>query len=282
MRYRIALLLALFVINLMPGLAQDPPFVFLMLADTQLGMHASDKNFVQETASFEFAVATINRLKPDFVIILGDLVNKPGDRAQIREFLRISRTIDPFIPLYLVAGNHDVGQAPTPESLEDYRKNFGRDYYSFREGPVYGIVLNSGLLSEPKNVMAEYQAQNIWFRKELEAAKASEAAHIMVFQHHPYFVSEASEPAEWSNIPLERRKPVLELLHRYGVRHVFAGHVHGNYIARDGDLEAVATGPVGMPFGQDGSGIRLVSITSAGVQHRYYDFGKLPNRLEVK
>jgi 3',5'-cyclic AMP phosphodiesterase CpdA len=275
-------LLAFLLIRLVPGIGQEPAFHFLMLADTQLGMHASDKNFEQEKANYEFAVAAINRLKPKFVIILGDLVNKPGDRDQLREFLKISRTIDPFIPLYLVPGNHDVGQAPTPETLAAYRKNIGRDYYSFREGPVYGIVLNSGLICEPKNVMDEYERQNEWLRRELEAAQSSGAAHIIVFQHHPLFTQDALEPAQWGSVPPERRKPLLELLHRYGVRHVFAGHVHRNMTAADGDLEAVATGPVAMPFGEDGSGIRVVSITAAGVQHRYYDFGRLPNKLDVK
>lgn len=282
MRYRIIFLLAFFLLRVVPGIAQDTAYHFLMLADTQLGMYASDKNFEQEKASYEFAVATINRLKPKFVVILGDLVNKSGDRDQLREFLRISRTIDPFIPLYLVPGNHDVGQVPTPETLAAYRKNIGRDYYSFQEGPVYGIVLNSELMNEPKNAMDEYEKQNAWLRQELESAKASGAAHILVFQHHPFFVQDPSEPAQWGSIPPERRKPVLELLHRYGVRYVFAGHVHRNIIARDGELEAVATGPVAMPFGEDGSGMRAVSITAAGVQHRYYDFGKLPNKLDVK
>ena len=282
MRYRIVFLIAFLFLRLVPGIGQEAAFHFLMLADTQLGMYASDKNFEQEKANYEFAVATINRLKPKFVIILGDLVNKPGDRDQLREFLRISRTIDPFIPLYLVAGNHDVGQAPTPETLAAYRKNIGRDYYSFREGPVYGIVLNSGLICEPKNVKDEYERQNEWLRRELDAAQSSGAAHIILFQHHPLFTQDPSEPAQWSSVPPERRKPLLELLHRYGVRHVFAGHVHRNMTAADGDLEAVATGPVAMPFGEEGSGIRVGSITAAGVQHRYYDFGRLPNKLDVK
>jgi hypothetical protein len=37
-----------------------------------------------------------------------------------------------------------------------------------------------------------------------------------------------------------------------------------------------------MPFGEDGSGLRLVSVTGAQVQHRYYDFGKLPNSLTIQ
>jgi 3',5'-cyclic AMP phosphodiesterase CpdA len=281
MKSRPALLLTLCLLIMIPGLAQEQPFYFMMLADTQLGMYAADRGFAQETANFEFAVAAANRLKPGFVMILGDLVNQAGDAAQVREYQRISQKIDPSIPVYHAAGNHDVGNEPTPDSLAAYRKNFGRDYYSFRSGPVYGIVLNSTLIHLPKNARPEYEEQDAWLRKELAAAKASQAQHILVFQHHPCFLKDAQEDDRYENIPRERRLPLLTLFHEYGVRYVFAGHTHKNVAAQDGHLQVVATGPVGKPLGQDGSGIRIAAVSGAGVEHRYYDFGALPERLAI-
>ncbi len=275
MKNRIVVLLSLWIVLAIPLVAQEPTY-FMMLTDPQMGMYASDKNFVQETANFEFAVAAINRLKPAFVVVLGDLINKAGDSKQIKEYKRISKKIDKSIPVYLVPGNHDVGHTPAPETVAAYRKKFGRDYYSFRFGPVYGIVLDSTLIVEPKNAVSEYENQLSWLKKELEAAKASGAPNIIVFQHHPYFIKDANETDQFSNIPGVRRKPLLELLHSYDVRYVFAGHTHKNSVAKDGDLEMTAMGPVGMPLGEDGSGIRLAVVTPAGVQHSYYDFGKLP------
>jgi hypothetical protein len=76
MKYRIAFFLAFFITRVIPGLGQEQPFYFLMLSDTQLGMYASDRNFAQETANYEFAVAAVNRLKPEFVIVLGDSVSR--------------------------------------------------------------------------------------------------------------------------------------------------------------------------------------------------------------
>ncbi len=159
MRIRFALLATILLILSIPGVGQNQPFHFLMLADTQLGMYAADKNFVRETANFEFAVATVNRLKPGFVIFLGDLVNKPGDAEQIREFKRIAGKIDRSIPIFYVSGNHDVGRDPTPETRAAYRDQFGRDYYGFRAGPIYGIVLNSTVIHTPKHVESEYRAR---------------------------------------------------------------------------------------------------------------------------
>jgi serine/threonine-protein phosphatase CPPED1 len=280
MKNRIVFLFAFLIFIAIPAHSQEP-FYFMTLTDPQLGMYASNKDFVQETANFEFAVAAVNRLKPAFVVVLGDLVNKAGDPEQIREFQRISKKIDASTPVYLVAGNHDVGADPTAEELAAYRKNFGRDYYSFRSGPVYGIVLDSSVIISPKNVSSEYQDQLSWLKKELATAKASGAAQIIVFQHHPYFSSDAKEPDQYFNIPVERRKEFLDLLRNYGVHYVFAGHIHKNSIAKDGDLEMVATGPVGMPLGDDGSGILLAAVTPSGVQHHYFDFGKLPSKLTV-
>ena len=282
MKLKFALLSAIFASLLMPGFGQEQPFTFIMLTDPQFGMYTADKDFARETANYEFAVAAVNRLKPGFVIVLGDLVNKAGDEPQIREFLRVSGKIDPSIPVYYVAGNHDVGHEPTPESVAAYRRNIGADHYSFRAGPIYAIVLDTTLILAPQKVEAEYQEQDAWLKKELQKAKESGAKQIVVFQHHPYFTKEANEPDQWGNFPLERRRPMLELLQASGVRYIFAGHVHSNLIGKDRDLEMTATGPVGMPFGEDGSGIRIAFVTSSGIEHRYYGFGRLPDKLDLK
>lgn len=281
MKHRVTLLFVLLIAILVPGISQEQAFYFIMLSDPQLGMYALNRDFAQETANYEFAMATVNRLKPGFVIVLGDLVNKASDAEQIREYKRISAKIDLSIPLYQVAGNHDVGEEPTPETLAAYRKNFGRDYYSFRAGPIYGIVLDSPLIRAPKNAMAEYQEQDSWLKKELETAKASGVPHIILFMHHPPFIRDAQEPGQWANIPLERRQPMLSLLHGYDIRYVFAAHIHRNAIAHDGILEIVASGPLARPFGEEGSGIRVAAITASGLVHRYFQFGMLPENLAV-
>jgi serine/threonine-protein phosphatase CPPED1 len=279
MKKQLASILASLLAGAFLCFGQAPPTHFILLGDPQFGMYSSNAEFAQESANYEFAVATVNRLKPSFVLILGDLVNKAGDPDQIREFRRITAKVDAAIPVYLVPGNHDVGNEPTPETLAAYRRNIGRDYYSFRAGQVVGIVLNSQLIFAPQKAMREYQEQDNWLRKELETATASGASHIILFQHHPLFTKSARESDAYENIPLERRLPLLDLLNQYGVRHVFAGHTHRNVLARDGQLAVVATAPVGKPLGQDGSGIRVVTISEAGLSHRYYEFGKLPDKL---
>ena len=281
MRTRIALLFFSIASFIVAGPAQEP-FYFVMLSDPQFGLYASDENCLQESASYEFAIATVNRLKPGFTIVLGDLINNAGDEKQIREYERISAKIDPSVPLYHVAGNHDVGRLPTPDSLAAYRKNIGNDYYSFQEGPVYGIVLNSSLMFGSKSVIADYEKQKSWLEEELMKAGESGASHTIIFQHHPYFLENALETDSLWALPPEYRQPMIELLNRYGIQYVFAGHTHKNNIGKDGSLQVVTIAPVGMPFDKDDSGIVVVAVTGKGVEHRYYDFGRLPNSITVQ
>jgi 3',5'-cyclic AMP phosphodiesterase CpdA len=263
---------------------QSPPaageFFFLQMADPQFGMNTGDRGFAQETLNYEFAIATANRLRPRFVVVCGDLVNKPGDEAQIAEYLRITKKLDPSIRVYSLAGNHDVGNEPSPESLAQYRKRFGPDYYSFREGPLYGIVVNSGLIHTPKLAPAELAKQDEWLRAELAKAKQSGAPHVIVFSHHPFFLARGDEPDQYFNIPLARRRPLLDAFRQAGVRFIFAGHYHRNALGRDGEIEMVTTGPVGKPLGDGASGFRVVKIAGPALTHRYVDFAHLPNTLE--
>src|SRR3954468_13558920 len=154
---------------------------FLHLSDPQFGMYTKNASFEHETVNFEFAIATANRLKPAFVVITGDLINEASNSAQAAEYKRITAKLDPKIRLFSVAGNHDVGNEPTKESLARYRERNGPDYYSFRIGDIAGIVLNSNLEKGTKNVPEEAAKMESWFRSELEKAKG--AKHVIVFQH---------------------------------------------------------------------------------------------------
>ena len=70
------------------------PFFFIQLSDPQFGMSAANADVQQETANFEFAIATANRLKPAFVVVTGDLVNTAGDKTQVDEYLRIAAKLE--------------------------------------------------------------------------------------------------------------------------------------------------------------------------------------------
>ena len=61
----------------------------------------------------------------------------------------------------------------------------------------------------------------------------------------------------------------------------FAGHYHANQIARDGDFEMVTTGAIGQPLRKDGSGLRIVIVRGDRIEHRYYEMGRMPNKIDL-
>ncbi|XP_073447265.1 serine/threonine-protein phosphatase CPPED1 isoform X4 [Aquarana catesbeiana] len=85
----------------------------------------------------EKAVEAINNLepKPKFFVLCGDLVHsmpatewKPAQECDLKTAL-LKTNHD--IPLVFVSGNHDLGNAPTSETIQDFSKNWGDDYFSF-------------------------------------------------------------------------------------------------------------------------------------------------------
>ena len=173
-------------------------------------------------------------------------------------------------------GNHDVGNEPTPASLAAYRKLFHHDYYTFRVDDFAGFVLNSSVIAAPANVQEEAAKQEAWLARELEKARREGARRLVVFQHHPWFLADAGEADQYFNIPKPTRERYLELLQKFGVSHVFAGHYHRNAEGRAGELQMITTGPVGKPLGGARSGIRIVKVSDSGIEQKYYDFGDLP------
>jgi len=148
----------------LPAFAQAPLF-WVHASDPQFGMYTANKDFRQETANWEFVIANVNRLKPAFLVVTGDLTNQEGNADQIAEYKRINGKLDPSVHLYSVPGNHDVANDPTPESLARFRKAYGPDYYSFREGSMYGIVLDSSLFKAPaRSWMKRRSRRSGWTR----------------------------------------------------------------------------------------------------------------------
>jgi 3',5'-cyclic AMP phosphodiesterase CpdA len=264
------------------SLRYDKNLYFFQMADTQFGFFNENKEFSRETLNFEKAVAEANRLKPAFVIVCGDLVNKPGDMSQINEYKRIAAKLDPSIKIYNVSGNHDVENIPTSGSIDLYKQHLGPDRYTFRSGTIFGIVLNSSLMKDPSKAPEEAAAQEAWLRTALEESKKSKSMNVMVFMHHPLFISQPDEPNQYFNIDSDRRKVYLELFKKYNIRQVFAGHYHRNAGGRSEDLEMITTGPVGRPIGPDSSGFRIVHVNGRSVSHKYYPLDSLPEMLDLR
>jgi len=267
------ILAVLMLIVSLPAIAaaakSQQPFFFFVLADPQFGMYTHDKGFERETRNFETVIAAANRLHPAFVIICGDLVNQPENSGEIAGFQKVAQRLDPTIPLYEVAGNHDVGNVPTAARLQAYRKTFGRDYYTFHIHGLEGLVLDSQLIKDDSHDPAAARAQRTWLDAKLDQARAQHIHILAVFQHIPWFLENVHEKDNYFNIPLQTRVEYLKLLHQFGVRYVFAGHYHRNAHGTYQGIKVVTIGPVGKPLGKDPSGFEIVVARKNKLRYRY-------------
>ena len=261
-------------------------FFFIQMTDTQFGAFAAfsgpESNitgFAEETALYEKAIAAANRLSPGFVVMCGDLVSDPDDQGQIDELMRITGRLDTRIPMHWVAGNSDVGSVPGAESLDKYRKRFGRDNYSFDHDGSHFVILNSCISYDPSNVPREWDRQVDFLRADLRKARDSGCDHIVVFMHYPPFGQDPGEDDSTMVIPGARRRVLLDLFKRHGVSAVFAGHWHRNNYASDGGLQIVTSGPVGYPLGDDPSGLRIVRVYEDRLEHEYFGLDALPETV---
>jgi len=243
-------------------------------------------HFREETRRFEAAVAMAAGVRPRFVVVCGDMVNRAGDPAQVAEVKRIAAALPAGVPMRYVAGNHDAcadNEVPDHESLARYRADFGPDFYAFREGDAHFLVLNACLLQHPERAPEEHERQMRWLEDALREARRAGARHLVAFTHQPLFMASPEEPdadypwapsppgrppGYWA-VPRGRRMPVIELFRQHGVQAVFCGHWHRNHEARDGEMIQVLTGSVGYPLGDDPSGIRVVRVSAAGIEHAY-------------
>jgi len=158
-------------------------------------------------------VEEIQRLRPDFVVSVGDLIEGYiDDKAKIDEqWDEYWELIKPLsMPLYHTPGNHDIWD---DQSDQIYNEEAGKPYYSFNHGKsLHFTILDNSRWGDIDDFPDE---QLEWMRNDLK--KHRKIKHKYVFMHQPYwfFTLAAGEPDRLHDIFVE-----------YGIDAVFHGHFH--------------------------------------------------------
>ena len=158
--------------------------------------------------AFTNALDKVNRMHPEFVITIGDLVDgmtmqdvnarrSVGEVHRVQQVELTNMTSKVSAPFFTVVGNHDIGRSrPYPacftraneESSAVWKEFYGDDtYYSFIYKNVLFVCLNTmdGRVAGKKQVGIT-DRQYSWFKKTLDAH--TDVRWTMVFMH---------QPAEW-------------------------------------------------------------------------------------
>lgn len=254
------------------------PYFFIQISDPQFGMFENNKSFEQEALLYEKAVSHINKLHPDFVVITGDFVHDRNNIAQIEEFKRITSTINREIPVYLVPGNHDIGNEPDEQSMSEYIQHYGYDRFSFTHRGSLFVGFNSGFIKSSNSHKPE-RDQFEWLKKTLDKNNDKEIKHIVLFCHYPFFIHTVDEPETYSNIGIRKRKKYLSFFESAQVNAIFSGHLHKNAQARFGQIQLITTSALGKPLGNDPSGFRIVKVFDDRIESNYYGLDHIPDAI---
>ncbi len=259
------------------------PFFFVHVADPQL--------FWGPLEMWQKTIAHIALLKPSFVVVGGDLINNNGkstnhdfseDAKMTEAYLNVADSLDPKIPIYNVAGNHDVCNVPTLETLEWYEQSFGKPWYSFRHNHAQFIVMESNVLKNPQGAPGVSEKQLIWLKDTLQQSDRPDVRHRIVFMHHPMCLRDVNEETAYFNMPSDLRAELLGLFHRHNITAVFSGHYHCNAHVNDDGLELVTTSSCGKALGKDPLGFRIVKVFVDRIEHEYFGFDQIPSSVRIQ
>lgn len=174
------------------------------------------------------AAAHVAALKPDLVVVSGDLaINGPDDTQDLR-FARSELDRLPM-PWRALPGNHDTGDEPPgqdPDQIIDdarvaaWRASFGPDWWR-EQGPGGWRILglNSQLFGSGLAAEAEQWAF-------LEAELAAATGPVGVFMHKPLLVEDPTEPASPRCIVTGPRERLTQTFADGAVRFLATGHLH--------------------------------------------------------
>ena len=253
------LIIALLVFNISFTEKEQKPFSFVQLCDTQLGMGG----YEHDLKTFKQAVKQINALDTDFVVICGDLVNEANE-SSYSDFKSIMKGLK--IPCYVASGNHDVGNIPNDTTLSYYRKTIGKDYYEFQHKNYSFIMTNTQLWKI--NIENESEKHDNWFRETLKVQNEQKYP-IFVIGHYPLYTEFPEEEEHYFNLPVVKRKSILELFKKNNVVAYLSGHTHKLVINNYESIQLVSGETTSKNFDSRPFGFRLWQVSSDTIRHHF-------------
>ncbi|KAH8097925.1 3-phosphoinositide-dependent protein kinase [Aureococcus anophagefferens] len=165
------------------------PAAFVVMGQPRVGRKARLKkldpadpaSLDHELAQIRRAVSAVNRLRPPFLFVAGNLVayevGEAGRAVALDKFKKTMARVSETIPTMYVCGKLD---APDRASLDAYEATFGSSFYSFWKNGAKYVVLNSTLFDLDPALDDRAALQARWLDEELELGKIGSHTNIFV------------------------------------------------------------------------------------------------------
>lgn len=164
---------------------------------------------------FESALREAAADHPDFLLSVGDCIEGENDRTAAAEWRQFDRLLTPYrqLPLFLTPGNHDIW-SPASERLWIAHSGHPIDYgFDFRQ--AHFTILDNSRATDSTD--ARFSDDEMRFLERDLAAHSSQPVKFVV-SHRPTWL--------FAILLGNSNYPFHQLLKKYGVQYVLAGHIH--------------------------------------------------------
>lgn len=172
----------------------------------------------------------LNQNKPyDYIFLNGDMFDYQTDENQIiNHLLHPCSVFSTEKPFMFVRGNHEI-RGKYSRNLLDYYYNYDKkEYYTFKIGPVFTIVLDTGedkkdshpVYGGTVNYDSYREEQAVWLEKQMKSKAFKNAPFRVVMMHIPHYHSDEEHGTT------ECRRLFGSLFEKYKIDLFVAGHTH--------------------------------------------------------
>ena len=178
---------------------------------------------------FRLLLEGAEKAKPDFVCFNGDMTTSIDAESELMDHYLTSSSelFASDTPLYVARGNHENRGTFAMEWMNYFPSSTGRPYFSFRQGPVYFIVLDSGEDKPDSDIRNmdlmrsdDFRAEEAeWLARVVEEPDFKSAPVRIVFCHMP------PAPGGWHG-GSEVARLFVPILNRAGIDLMLSAHIH--------------------------------------------------------
>ena len=237
---------------------------------------AGTRHYHNSMGKLEQAIAEFNGTQLDFVIELGDFIDKGATVSQEMAFMEkidsVYQTVN--VPRYYVLGNHDVATFSKKQFLQ--AAGYSESYYTFHQNGFQIIVLDACFRADG----VAYDAGNYdWKDSILSIPQIEWLAENLYSGNQPVvvFIHQRLD-AEMASTGVKNAKDVRHVLEASGrVKAVFQGHHHPGHQAVINNipyftLSAMIEGPF-----PENNAYSIAEVTAGG-KITINGFGNQPDR----
>lgn len=218
------------------NLSAQESFRFVFMAD----VHYHDKNNAPE--AMDAAIDTINKLKPDLILVGGDILYDALRRdLKDAEDQRVAfmEKADKFdAPLYYAIGNHDHFALYNRKIESDhplfgkkyYEKHFGARYYSFDHKGWHFITLDNMTVTDDRKYIGRLDSIQLeWLKEDLD--QVSDTTPVVIMAHVPLITTLSQWHGGGTNpngnrIAIENSDEIIKLFRDKNLKMILQGHIH--------------------------------------------------------